>query len=64
MRSQRYVALALGAAILLSGCTRVVVKKDPGPDDEGFRYYRPKPYLMVAPAPPTEETGAYVSITV
>jgi hypothetical protein len=34
-----------------SGCVpRTLVKKNPGPDDCGVRFYRPKPYLMVKPA--------------
>jgi hypothetical protein len=37
------------AALLLVGCTTVVVKKDPGPHDWGVRYYRPKPYLYIGP---------------
>ena len=49
MDSKRMALLALCAATMLAGCTRVVVKKDPGYDDKGFRYYRPKPYLFITP---------------
>lgn len=42
----------LGAALLLlmCSCTRVIVKKDPGSHDRGFRFNRPKPYLFIGPA--------------
>jgi hypothetical protein len=49
MKSQRKAVFALCAALMFAGCTRVVVKKDPGYDDKGFRYYRPKPYLFITP---------------
>lgn len=49
MKFQWKAACALCAALMLVGCTRVVVKKDPGYDDKGFRYYRPKPYLFITP---------------
>jgi len=43
----------------LVGCTpRTLVKKNPGPNDCGVRYYRPKPYLMVKPA--VDRNGAPV----
>ncbi|OWK45821.1 hypothetical protein FRUB_02152 [Fimbriiglobus ruber] len=35
--------------LLLIGCTQAVVRKDPGPHDPGFRFYRPKPYLFIGP---------------
>jgi hypothetical protein len=44
----RFVLLLL-LTISCLGCTQVTVKKDPGPNDKGFRYYRPKPYLMITP---------------
>ena len=28
------------------GCTSTTVKQNPGPHDHGFRFYRPKPYLL------------------
>ncbi|TWU12609.1 hypothetical protein CA54_14330 [Symmachiella macrocystis] len=49
MKFQWKAACALCAALMFVGCTRVVVKKDPGYDDKGFRYYRPKPYLFITP---------------
>jgi len=49
MNTKRTALFALCALMALAGCTRVVVKKDPGYDDEGFRYYRPKPYLFITP---------------
>lgn len=58
------------AAIVATGCLpRTFVTKDPGPHDRGFRYYRPKPYLMVKPLvtavkkdEPGEVAHGYVSI--
>jgi hypothetical protein len=49
MYSKRNAVFALCAAMMFAGCTRVVVKKDHGYDDKGFRYYRPKPYLFITP---------------
>jgi hypothetical protein len=40
-------------AVVLGGCSSVNVVKNPGPGDNGIRYYRPKPYLLVTPADPT-----------
>ncbi|MEM9589491.1 MAG: hypothetical protein AAGA03_19570, partial [Planctomycetota bacterium] len=43
--------LLLLLAVLMTGCTpRVIVRPNPGPTDQGIRYYRPKPYLKVEPA--------------
>jgi hypothetical protein len=37
-------------SVLSVGCTpRVRVRKSPSPQDTGFRYYRPKPYLLISP---------------
>lgn len=57
MPIHRYVAgvVLLAAAV---GCTRVVVHKDPGPHDHGFRYWRPKPYLFIGPLAPDEKKPA------
>lgn len=47
------IKLLVGLLMLVShlGCApRTMVKKNPGPNDAGVRYYRPKPYLMVKPA--------------
>jgi hypothetical protein len=38
---------------MLAGCSSANVTKNPGPDDTGIRYWRPKPYLLVTPADPT-----------
>ncbi len=39
------------AIIVTGGCApRVTVKKNPCDDFNGFRYYRPKPYLLITPA--------------
>jgi hypothetical protein len=46
-------AAACLCAVLLGGCSSVNVVKNPGPSDNGIRYYRPKPYLLVTPADPT-----------
>ncbi|MFM7169022.1 MAG: hypothetical protein ACKO3T_27610 [Planctomycetaceae bacterium] len=43
---------------LFLGCTPGIrVIKNPGDDDKGVRYYRPKPYLMVTSAQITKETS-------
>lgn len=70
LRAHQIVFLA-AAAGMLAGCTRVVVTKNPGCEDEGIRYYRPKPYLMIAPAAAPVATGegkgeqaTYVSISI
>lgn len=41
------------SAVLLGGCSSVNVVKSPSPGDNGIRFYRPKPYLLVTPADPT-----------
>lgn len=42
---------AVGLCISLPACTpKVSVVKNPGDCDEGIRYYRPKPYLLISPA--------------
>jgi hypothetical protein len=46
---------------LLAGCSSVSVIKNPGPEDTGIRYYRPKPYLLVTPA---DATGRMVKLKV
>lgn len=48
----------------LTGCTRVVVNKDPGPHDKGFRYNRPKPYLFIGPAPQAQKSSDAASTDV
>jgi hypothetical protein len=48
-------------AVLLGGCSSVNVVKNPADDDNGIRYYRPKPYLMVTPA---DATGRMVKLEV
>ena len=48
-------------AILLGGCSSVNVVKNPSPEDNGIRYYRPKPYLMVSPA---DATGRMVKLEI
>jgi len=45
---KRFACLCI-AVVFLAGCTSVKVTKDPKPHDKGFRYYRPKPYLMITP---------------
>ena len=51
--------------LLLLGCTpRVIVRQSPTADDEGIRYYRPKPYLLIsALQKDTVASPDYVSIT-
>ena len=47
----KYILLAvLTLTTVAAGCARVVVQKDPGPQDKGVRFYRPKPYLFIGPA--------------
>lgn len=41
------------SVVLLGGCSSVNVVKSPSPGDNGIRFYRPKPYLLVTPADPT-----------
>jgi hypothetical protein len=48
-------------AVLLGGCSSVNVVKNPPPSDNGIRYYRPKPYLLVTPA---DATGRMVKLEV
>lgn len=48
-------------AVLLGGCSSVNVVKNPSPADNGIRYYRPKPYLLVTPA---DATGRMVKMEV
>ncbi|HEY1599921.1 MAG TPA: hypothetical protein VGG64_09985 [Pirellulales bacterium] len=43
------VLLAL-MTLACSGCARMIVRKDPAPNDTGIRFYRPKPYLFIGPA--------------
>ncbi len=51
MKSILYMWLCLIATIQLSSCTTVdVVKVDAGKKQKGIRYYRPKPYLFIAPS--------------
>jgi hypothetical protein len=59
----RATVLALIVVSMTSGCLlpRTKVIKNPGPDDTGVRYYRPKPYLLVQPA--ADSGGAFVTIT-
>jgi len=48
--SNRSVLICAAMLCFLAGClpsTRIV--KNPGPCDDGLRYYRPKPYLLVQP---------------
>ena len=46
---------------LLAGCSSVSVIKNPGPEDTGIRFYRPKPYLLVTPA---DATGRMVKLKI
>jgi hypothetical protein len=48
-------------AVLLGGCSSANVVKNPTDDDNGIRYYRPKPYLMVTPA---DATGRMVKLEI
>lgn len=41
--------LSLVLVVMLAGCPSTKVVKNPGPEDTGIRYYRPKPYLMISP---------------
>lgn len=65
-----HLKVTLAASVLISlvvsfGCTpRTLVRKNPGPEDCGVRFYRPKPYLLVKPAVNKngEAVPGYVSI--
>ncbi len=49
MRFRRWLVLAV-VALIACGCVpRTFVRRNPLPTDKGIRYYRPKPYLKVAP---------------
>lgn len=48
----------------LAGCTpRVRVRQNPGPQDTGIRYYRPKPYLKIEPAGVSVTEGKKTTVT-
>ena len=57
MSAHRWATFVL-AAIVLTGCTRVVVNKNPSERDRGIRYYRPKPYLFITPGTTTSSESA------
>ena len=63
----RVLSLVLCAlsSIVFLGCTpRVIVRQSPTPDDEGVRYYRPKPYLLISALhKDTTASPDFVSIT-
>ena len=49
MRSFFWLAVVLSCFSMGLGCApRVRVKSNPGPHDQGIRYYRPKPYLLIS----------------
>ena len=51
-RSARHgqILVSLAILVLVAGCLPTVrVCKHPGIDDQGIRYYRPKPFLLVTP---------------
>ncbi len=54
---RKTLALACLLTGMASGCSMmkdtVKVVKNPDASDDGIRYYRPKPYLLVTPADPT-----------
>lgn len=44
------LVLLVATIVMQIGCTpRVNVVSNPGPHSKGFRYYRPKPYLLITP---------------
>lgn len=48
MRSFFWLAVGVACLSMDLGCApRVRVKSNPGPHDQGIRYYRPKPYLLI-----------------
>ncbi len=57
--SRMTFALCVLSLAFAAGCARVVVTKNPGPCDEGLRYYRPKLYLLVAPG---EDDGISIDV--
>lgn len=57
----RELHLLLIAVFILSGCASVSVTKVTSGDEEGIRFYRPHPYLLVTEEPPAKadaETGS------
>jgi hypothetical protein len=51
------LAWLCGSVLLCAGCTPTLdVRPNPGPGDGGFRYYLPKPYVLVEPV--AMEAGA------
>jgi hypothetical protein len=64
MRRKWGFAVWLICLPVLVGCTpRVLVRHNPGPQDTGIRYYRPKPYLKVEPAGVRETEGRTTTVT-
>lgn len=59
------LSVALCLIICIAGCTpRVIVRQNPTADDQGIRYYRPKPYLLISSlAKDTTASPDFVSIT-
>lgn len=47
--------LVVALAIVAAGCATTKFKKDPGSHDHGFRYYRPKPFLLLQPIEGSED---------
>lgn len=47
-----------GWLLVMLGCASTTVKKNPGDHDKGFRYYLPKPYLLVQADKESTDLGA------
>ena len=63
--SLRVFVLCALTCVGLFGCTpRIIVRQSPTADDEGIRYYRPKPYLLISALhKDTNASPDFVSIT-
>lgn len=61
MNVRFWVALVM-CFCLFGGCATTEVRKNPGANDKGIRYYRPKPYLLLQPF--QGNSPEYVSIAI
>lgn len=65
MRGFGYALILLSLTTIVPGCTpKIIVRQHPTADDQGIRYYRPKPYLLISALSKDANASAdYVSIT-
>jgi hypothetical protein len=50
MKKNYFLLISVLLGFIISGCTggKFIVKKSPTETDEGFRYFLPKPYLLIS----------------